>query len=597
MTCAGCGFEAQPDFTFCPRCGTRLPQLCPGCGNACAPDFAFCPRCGDRLAAAQAPASAGAGSGATTPKAAASPFPLSAPLGASASAPAPPADALAAIRAVAASEIKSGTLRDAAAPLPSGSHEADRRQVTVVFADLSGFTAMSERLDPEEIRALQGELFHEAAGAIQRYEGFVEKFVGDAVMAVFGAPVAHEDDPERALRAALLIHERAAVLNQRWASRLGQPLVLHIGINSGPVVAGNLGPGSGAAYAVTGDTVNTAARLLSAAPAGQTLVSGTEARLDGVTVRAASCSSLGGQPYGVFVTFFREAYEVTPDDTLDTIREKLTSGLLALGGDEEEPARIAPLLAYLLGLGVSGPLEHLEPEQLKRQLFLALRRLVERRLLQGPLLLVVEDAHWADAASIEVLQYLVDRLADRPLMLVVTHRPAFDAGALVTSRATHSAIRLTPLSPAESREFLSAMFGAPGDVIPAAVRELILARAGGHPLFLEEVVRSLAERGALVKGERGWECAQAVAALDRRCSWARRLGSSRRWRAPPRRSASAAPGGGAGSSRRRSCRRSPTRASWCAGARSSTGASGEPSWRASGGTPSVSRTSRPSATT
>ena len=614
MTCAGCGFEAQPDFTFCPRCGARLPQVCPGCGNACAPDFAFCPRCGGRLAAAQAPASA-VGSAATTPKAAASPSPLSAPLEASASAQAPPADAPAAIRAVAAGELKSGTLREAAALLPGGSPETDRRQVTVVFADLSGFTAVSERLDPEEIRALQGELFHEAAGAIERYEGFVEKFVGDAVMAVFGAPVAHEDDPERALRAALLIHERAAVLNQRWASRLGQPLVLHIGINSGPVVAGNLGPGAGAAYAVTGDTVNTAARLLSAAPAGQTLVSRTtyqitrhafdfepvgpveakgkalplsayrlvglaaapvsarglealglaaplvgrsgelrqmldafermrqgraqgvslvgepgvgksrllrqflatleqEARLDGVTVRPASCSSLGGQPYDVLVTFVREAYEVTPDDTLDTIREKLTSGLLALGGDEEEPARIAPLLAYLLGLGTSGPLEHLEPEQLKRQLFLALRRLVERRLLQGPLLLVVEDAHWADAASIEVLQYLVDRLADRPLMLVVTHRPAFDAGALVTSRATHSAIRLTPLSPAESREFLSAMFGAPGDVIPAAARELILARAGGHPLFLEEVVRSLIERGALVKGERGWECAQAVAALD-----------------------------------------------------------------------------------
>jgi hypothetical protein len=123
-------------------------------------------------------------------------------------------------------------------------------------------------MDPEEVRALQSELFREAAGAIERYEGFVEKFVGDAVMAVFGAPVAHEDDPERALRAALLMHERAAALSQHWAGRLRQTLELHIGINSGPVVAGNLGPGSGAAYAVTGDTVNTAARLLSAAPAG-----------------------------------------------------------------------------------------------------------------------------------------------------------------------------------------------------------------------------------------------------------------------------------------------------------------------------------------
>src|SRR5207249_6008749 len=94
--------------------------------------------------------------------------------------------------------------------------EADRRLVTVLFADLSGFTALSERLDPEEVRGFQGELFREMAAAIARYDGFVEKFVGDAVMAVFGAPVAHEDDPERALRAALAMHGRMAGLNQRW---------------------------------------------------------------------------------------------------------------------------------------------------------------------------------------------------------------------------------------------------------------------------------------------------------------------------------------------------------------------------------------------
>ena len=122
MTCGGCGFETQTGFAFCPRCGVRLPQACPGCGNVCAPDFTFCPRCGGRLAA---------------------------PLAASASAQAPP-EALPATRNV---------IADAAAPVADGSHEADRRQVTVVFADLSGFTALSERLDPEEIRALQSELF------------------------------------------------------------------------------------------------------------------------------------------------------------------------------------------------------------------------------------------------------------------------------------------------------------------------------------------------------------------------------------------------------------------------------------------------------
>ena len=91
--------------------------------------------------------------------------------------------------------------------------EADRRQVTVLFADLSGFTSLSERLDPEEVRAFQNALFETLAQAIERFDGFVEKFVGDAVMAVFGAPVAHEDDPQRALDAALDMLERAAGLS------------------------------------------------------------------------------------------------------------------------------------------------------------------------------------------------------------------------------------------------------------------------------------------------------------------------------------------------------------------------------------------------
>ena len=158
-----------------------------------------------------------------------------------------------------------------AAP-PTVAH-ADRRAASVLFADLSGFTTISERLDPEDVRALQTDLFGALRGVIARYDAFVEKFVGDAVVAVFGAPVAHEDDPLRAVHAALDMHAAAATLSQRWHHRLGHPLTLHIGINSGRVVAGNLGSAADAAYTVTGDTVNTAARLQSAAGAGQTLVS------------------------------------------------------------------------------------------------------------------------------------------------------------------------------------------------------------------------------------------------------------------------------------------------------------------------------------
>ena len=106
--------------------------------------------------------------------------------------------------------------------------------MTVLFADLCGFTSLSERLDPEEVRAFQSALFESLAQAITRYGGFVAKFLGDAVLALFGAPVAHEDDPERALDAALDMLTRAAALSEQWAARLGQPVTLHIAVHTGP---------------------------------------------------------------------------------------------------------------------------------------------------------------------------------------------------------------------------------------------------------------------------------------------------------------------------------------------------------------------------
>src|SRR5215470_6113749 len=199
---------------------------CVSCGFEAAADFAFCPKCGTKLAKDAAHAS-------VRPRASAS----------------------------------------VADPNTSVDPQSDRRPVTVLFADLSGFTSLGERLDPEDVRALQNDLFREMSSAIERFEGFVEKYVGDAVMGVFGAPVAHEDDPERALRAALLMRERIEVLSERWTRRIGSPLALHIGVNTGHVVAGQIGSGAGAAYAVTGDAVNTAARLQSTADSGQILAS------------------------------------------------------------------------------------------------------------------------------------------------------------------------------------------------------------------------------------------------------------------------------------------------------------------------------------
>ncbi len=570
MTCAGCGFDASADFVFCPRCGRALDRACPDCGFSCPREFAFCPKCGTPLGSS---ASAGPGPVVTAPA------------------------------------------KPPAAPVSTDAG-ADRRPVTVLFGDLSGFTRLGERLDPEDVRALQGELFEEMASAIKRYDGFVEKFVGDAVMAVFGAPAAHEDDPERALHAALARHARAGALNGRWEARLGSPLRLHVGVHTGPVVAGSLGAVADAAYAVTGDTVNTAARLQGAAAPGQTVVSaatyehtrhafsfealggialkgktgevtaygllgvaetrvasrGLEAhglvaplvgRDDAVaqmlaafervaggraevvslvgevgagktrllaeffarhdasgaigrtTVRRAACSSLGERAYGVVGSFFRQGFGIAPDDAFPAAEAKVLAGLPGPGLESEETARFLSVLRYVLGLHSDARSEaEADPEQLRRQIFLTLRSVFERRLAHGPLVLVVEDLHWADAASVELLQFVVERLADRPLMLLFTYRPTFDARPLVTRRATHTTIRLSPLSAGECGALLDAFFGRSRGDVPDGVRDLIVRRSGGNPFYLEEIVRSLIAGGALRREGGGWRCDMDTAALE-----------------------------------------------------------------------------------
>jgi adenylate cyclase len=482
-------------------------------------------------------------------------------------------------------------------------HDVDRRQVTVLFADVSGFTTLAERLDPEEVRAFQNALFATLASAVKRYGGFVEKFVGDAVLAVFGAPVAHEDDAERALHTALDMQTRAGQLSEQWSARLGQPVRLHIGVHTGTVVAGSLGDAEAAAYAVTGDTVNTTARLLAAA-SGAILVSeatyaltkhlfmfaspreltlrgktepvaarrltgvlaeprtargldahglvspmigradeldqllaafarmqrgrtqvvsligeagagksrlideflatlAADGRLAGTAVRRTGCSSLGEPTYGTFGAMFREGYDVAPTDSLDVARKKLTAGLLALGADAEEAEAIAPVLSYVLGVEAAHPRD-LEPEQLQRQIALAARTLIERRLHHGPLLIVVEDLHWADAASVELLRDVVDRLADRPLMALLSHRA--ETRPPLVARAAQSIIRLAPLSHDEIHTQVRRLFGrVDGDAF-AKVQEFIATRAGGNPMFVEEIVRSLVARGILVREGDAWVC-------------------------------------------------------------------------------------------
>jgi class 3 adenylate cyclase/tetratricopeptide (TPR) repeat protein len=154
-----------------------------------------------------------------------------------------------------------------------------RKVVTILFADLSGSTPLGERLDPEELRGILASYFNELARQIRRYEGTIDKYIGDAVMAVFGAPISHEDDAERAINAALAMQRSIAHLNDDLARRHGVRLALRIGINTGEVVAGMLAGDVQSAYTVVGDAVNTAQRYEAVAPLGEILVSAMTRRL------------------------------------------------------------------------------------------------------------------------------------------------------------------------------------------------------------------------------------------------------------------------------------------------------------------------------
>jgi predicted ATPase/class 3 adenylate cyclase len=591
MNCTSCGFQIESVFAFCPRCGAKQPRTCQSCGYLCSPDFAFCPKCGNGLAAAATGAN---GVAAANVNRAAPPLP-----------------------AAHAAGKANGAASGGRAALPvhdAAEVEADRRTVTVLFADLSGFTALSERLDPEVMQSVQNTLFKELTAAVEGFGGFVDKFIGDALLALFGAPVAHEDDPERALRAALDMIERARRVGEGSSALAGLPLELHVGVNTGPVVTGGFGVGSAKSYSVTGDTVNTAQRLQSLAAPGEILVGPLTHRLtrhafaheslgdvalrgkagsvlvhrlngpldtprparglevlglgaplvgrvaelgrliasleracDGsaqlvrlvgeagigksrlvnefiarvrdeerfaaVAVRWSACSPLGQQSYGALGQVVRSAAGMMQGDTPEAIRAKLGVLLDELGIDDEEAGRLRPLLFHVLGIGdPDGTLRHVEPEQLRRQVFYAIRTIIERRLALSPLLIVVEDLHWADAVSLEALRFVIDRLERSRLMLVVTHRPAMENDQLDSTRVSHTALRLAPLNPAEGERLLGALFGDLWRGSAATLRDSILDRAGGNPLFVEEIVRGLVDEGVLKRDGALWQIASDEAA-------------------------------------------------------------------------------------
>jgi class 3 adenylate cyclase/tetratricopeptide (TPR) repeat protein len=471
----------------------------------------------------------------------------------------------------------------------------ERKVVSVLFVDLVGFTARSDGADPEDVRSTL-RLYHDLLKReIERFGGTVEKFIGDAVMAVFGAPVAHEDDAERAVRASLRIIDAIAELNEE---RPGLDLSIRAAVNTGEAVV-SLGarPEHGEGF-VTGDVVNVASRLQGLAPAGGVVVGELTYRatrraieyqeLNPVSVkgkdgtipiwRAAAARSrfgvdveqgtrtalvgrehelsllkdlfrramreqnpqlvtLSGEPgvgktrltwefqrfiddepdlvfwrqgrclpYGEGITFWalgeivKSHAGILENDSLDDAAKKLTNAVESIVEDEAERDWIRARLGPLVGLDAAegSPTERDES-------FAAWRSFLEAIAASGPLVLVIEDMHWADPAMLAFVEHLSEWGSGVPMLVLCTARPElYDRQpGWGGGKRNHTAVSLSPLSPDETARLVAALLDQA--VLPAETQAALIARAGGNPLYAEEFIRMLMDRGILVRPGATWE--------------------------------------------------------------------------------------------
>ncbi len=480
-----------------------------------------------------------------------------------------------------------------AAPVAEGNSpppQDERRQVTILFADIAGFTALSEALDPEQVTSIINDCFAALAEPVALYGGTIDKYIGDEMMVLFGAPTAHEDDPARAVHCALAMIERIASFNIAKGNVLPRPLALHVGINSGLVVAGQMS-GAGRGYTVVGDAVSVAARLEEMCGYNEVLVGETTRQAAADIFAWERTSSLQMRGKGGEMSVYRvlglRAAEQGQRDVLRvalvgreeelTALERLARGLDEQGGfaaifgevgigksrllaelrqrlDEGSNVRWVAVAGQQVGqqfeyqpwreaiqaicrlelgnvawaqlhlrslledlavaeldetyaglarlLGISGEGSHGEEVP---TLTRSVERLLRATAARQPIILVLDDLHQTDYASLELLKAVAAAPEISGLLLVGSCRSDGGAGeqalrravavAEGTYRARSLVFRLPALSNAESVRLITALFEVDG--LPETVKQLLVERAGGNPLYIEEVIRSLIDGGQI----------------------------------------------------------------------------------------------------
>ena len=491
--------------------------------------------------------------------------------------------------------------------------DGERRRITAVFSDLSGYTAMTERLDPEEVKEITGHIFDGVKGIVQKYEGFIEKFAGDGVLALFGVPRAHEDDPVRAIRATLEIHEFVKGLSPRYEQKIGRDLSMHSGINTGLVVASDVNTEKGT-HGVTGETINIAARLSDLAKSGDVLIGpdtykatqhhfafqplkpkkvkgksehipiykiifrktpaaqvksemqissemvGRDQELAKLELQILKAVNGKGSVVNVFgepgigksrllaelrereiisrvsflegrsisigknlsfhpiIDLFKQWAKIRDEDTQPEVSNKLETVIRQVCEDEAD--EVFPFLGTMMGITLSGKhaerVKGIEGEALEKLILKNVRQLLIRSTERIPVIIVMEDLHWADTTSLELLESLFSLSNSHRVVFINVFRPGYWE---VDNRKVESLIKwlpdvdfvkipLRPLNNESGETLVDNMLQIRG--LPHKIKQQITDRASGNPFFIEEVVRSFIDEGAVVRTNGGFEITQKI---------------------------------------------------------------------------------------
>ncbi len=560
MRCSRCGHDQPPGAKFCGECGARLGPVCSTCRSVSPPGSKFCLECGASLTGAALPASPDT----YTPKHLAEKI----------------LDTRSAI-------------------------EGERKQVTVLFADLKGSTELLADRDPEEARQLVDAVLERMMEAVHCYEGTVNQVLGDGIMALFGAPVACEDHAVRACYAGLRMQRNMRQYARELRRARGPALQVRIGLNSGEVVVRSIQSDLHMDYTAVGATTHLAARMEQLARPGTTLITSHTFRqangfieakplgptpvkgvtepvevwellragpvhsrlqaavargltplrgrtaemglLHGVCERAAAGEAqvvaLGGeagvgksrmvwelaqwaktngwlvlqssstgtgtaQAYAPLIELLKHYFGVAEGDSPRRLRQKVLSQIMAR--DPRLKRTVPALLAFLGFSATQQRWQALDPAERQHRTVEAIRRLLVRESQTQPVLLAVEDLHAVDTDTQALLGRLIEDRPAAPLLLLVTHRQDFQPPWRRLPYYTE--LRLEPLRADSAAELLDALLGAGADVAP--LKQLLIERTEGNPLFLEESVRTLVETKVLVGEPGNYRLGKALATIQ-----------------------------------------------------------------------------------